>query len=88
MTTTEPPADGTFETKDNRPGYRMAELSAPEHGEHGFQPGYSNSPGRDGDDENDTRVADPGFAGQPKGKGDDSKAAPKRTAPTKATADK
>lgn len=54
-----PPAD--METKstggvgsglavEGKPGYKIEGQPAPEHGEDGIQYGYSNSPGREGDD--------------------------------------
>lgn len=55
-----PPADmetkstasgiGSGLAEDGKPGYKIEGQPAPEHGEDGIQYGYSNSPGREGDD--------------------------------------
>jgi hypothetical protein len=54
----EPPTDGTFETKDNQPGYHIPPPSASEHGSEGLKPGWSNSPGMGGEDEDDSSSED------------------------------
>lgn len=58
-TQNQPPADmetkstgglGSGLAEDGKPGYKIEGQPAPEHGEDGIQYGYSNSPGREGDD--------------------------------------
>jgi hypothetical protein len=61
MTSTEGAPPANMETKstgglgsglaeDGKPGYKIEGQPAPEHGDDGIQYGYTNSPGREGDD--------------------------------------
>lgn len=85
-TENQPPAD--METKSTlgsglanpgQPGYQIEGQPAPEHGEDGIQYGYSNSPGREGDDGESSIFTERDKAAESSGSG--SKATTRKAAP-------